>query len=92
VNPVNFELDIIETNGQKSRTMSRVCKISGKRPLVGNNVSHSNRKTKMRQLPNLKKRRLFDESTGRWISITVSATGLRTITKSGLKKALSKAR
>jgi large subunit ribosomal protein L28 len=88
----HFPLDIIETNGQKSPTMSRVCKITGKRPLVGNNVSHSNHRTKMRQLPNLRKRRLFDETTGQWISIKVSASGLRTITKNGLKKALAEAR
>jgi len=46
----------------------------------------------MRQLPNLRKKRLFDESTGRWIKIRVSATGLRTITKLGLSKALKKAK
>jgi len=72
--------------------MARVCKITGKKPLTGHNVSHSNRKTKMRQLPNLRKKRLFDESTGRWIKIRVSATGLRTITKLGLSKALKKAK
>jgi len=71
--------------------MARVCKITGKKPLTGNNVSHSNRKTKMRQLPNLRKKRLFDESTGRWLTIRVSTSGLRTITKLGLKKALQQA-
>lgn len=69
--------------------MARVCKVSGKKPLVGNNVSHSNRKTKMRQLPNLRSKRLFDESTGQWVRVRVSTTGLRTITKLGLKKALA---
>lgn len=68
--------------------MARVCKITGKKPLTGHNVSHSNRKTKMRQFPNLRKKRLFDESTGRWMTLKVSASGLRTITKLGLKKAL----
>jgi len=71
--------------------MARVCEITGKRPLVGNNVSHSNRKTKMRQHPNLRKKRLFDETTGRWLTLRVSTSGLRTITKIGLKKALEKA-
>lgn len=70
--------------------MSRLCKITGKKPLVGHNVSHSNRKTKMRQYPNLRKKRLFDETTGRWVTVRVSTSGLRTITKLGLKKALQK--
>ena len=69
--------------------MARVCKITGKKPLVGNNVSHSNRKTKTRQLPNLRRKRIFDEVGGRWITIRVSTAGLRTITKLGLKKALA---
>jgi large subunit ribosomal protein L28 len=71
--------------------MSRVCKITGKKPLTGNNVSHSNTKTKMRQLPNLRKRRIFDESTGRWMTVKVSTSALRTITKIGLKAAFAQA-
>lgn len=71
--------------------MARVCEITGKKPLVGHNVSHSNRKTKMRQLPNLRKKRIFDESTGRWMTVKVSTSALRTITKIGLKKTLEKA-
>ena len=70
--------------------MSRVCVITGKRPLVGHNVSHSNRKTKMRQFPNMRKKRVFDEATGRWVTLKISASGLRTVTKVGLKKALKK--
>ncbi len=70
-------------------TMSRVCQVTGKRPLVGHNVSHSNRKTKMRQMPNIRSKRLFDEETGRWVRVRVSTSGLRTITKKGLRKALS---
>jgi len=69
--------------------MARVCKITGKKPLTGNKVSHSNVKTKTRQLPNLRSKRLFDESTGRWVRIRVSTSGLRTINKLGLKKALA---
>jgi len=69
--------------------MARVCKVTGKKPLVGNKVSHSNRKTKTRQLPNLRAKRVFDETTGLWVRIRVSTSGLRTITKLGLKKALS---
>lgn len=72
--------------------MARVCVVTGKKPLVGHNVSHSNRKTKMRQYPNLRKKRLYDESTGRWITLRVSASGLRTITKIGLKAALAQSK
>ena len=68
--------------------MARVCEVTGKKPLVGNNVSHSNRKTKMRQLPNLRSKRIFDEENGRWVKVKVSTSGLRNITKLGLKKAI----
>jgi large subunit ribosomal protein L28 len=71
-------------------TMARVCKITGKKPLVGHNVSHSNVKTKMRQYPNLRKRRIFDESTGTWVTVKLSTSALRTVTKLGLRKALEK--
>lgn len=70
--------------------MARLCKITGKKPLTGHNVSHSNRKTKMRQLPNLRKKRLFDEESGRWVTVRLSTSGLRTVTKVGLKKAMQK--
>ncbi|MCB9557140.1 MAG: 50S ribosomal protein L28 [Deltaproteobacteria bacterium] len=64
--------------------MSRVCKLSGKRPLSGNRVSHSNRKTRHRQLPNLQYKRLFIPELGRTVRIRVSARALRTIDKNGL--------
>ena len=70
--------------------MARLCKITGKKPLTVHNVSHSNRKTKMRQLPNLRKKRLFDEESGRWVTVRLSTSGLRTVTKVGLKKAMQK--
>jgi large subunit ribosomal protein L28 len=69
--------------------MSRVCKITGKRPLTGHKVSHSNVKTKMRQLPNIRKRRVFDEDSGQWVTLKVSTSALRTITKKGLTKAIN---
>jgi len=72
--------------------MARLCKITGKKPLVGNNVSHSNRKTKMRQLPNLRSKRLFDESTGTWITVKLSTSALRNITKLGLKTVLAQSK
>ena len=70
--------------------MSRVCKITGKKPLVGNNVSKSNRKTKRRQLPNLQTKRIFVPELGRFIQLRVSVTALKTIDKQGLMPYLKK--
>ena len=64
--------------------MSRVCQVTGKAPMVGNNVSHANNKTKRRFLPNLHYRRFWSESETRWISLRVSNAGLRTIDKKGI--------
>ncbi|MCA9669049.1 MAG: 50S ribosomal protein L28 [Myxococcales bacterium] len=64
--------------------MSRRCKLSGKRPLAGNNVSHSNRKTRTRQEPNLQNKRIFIPELGRWVRLRVSTRALRTIDKKGL--------
>jgi large subunit ribosomal protein L28 len=64
--------------------MARVCKITGKRPMVGNNVSHANNKTKRRFLPNLQYRRFWVESENRWVRLRVSNAALRTIDKVGI--------
>jgi len=64
--------------------MSKVCELTGKRPVSGNNVSHSNRKTKRRFLPNLQKKRFFVPETGQWVTLKVSTSALRTIDKYGL--------
>ena len=64
--------------------MSRVCQVTGKRPLVGNNVSHSNRHTKKRFEINLMSKRFWIEDERRWISLRVSARGMRLIDKLGL--------
>ncbi|MDP2631233.1 MAG: 50S ribosomal protein L28 [Candidatus Uhrbacteria bacterium] len=61
--------------------MSRTCELTGKKPLTGHNVSHSKRKTKRRQIPNLQKKRLLNPATGKLMSILISARGLRTLTK-----------
>lgn len=61
--------------------MSKVCQITGKRPSAGNNVSHSNRKTKRRFLPNIQKKRIFNPSTGKWETMKISAHGLRILNK-----------
>ena len=71
--------------------MSRVCQITGKRMLVGNNVSHSKRRTKRVFLPNLFEKRFFLEEENRWVKLKVSAAGMRIINKKGLKKALEEA-
>ena len=70
--------------------MARVCKVSGKRPLVGNNVSHANNRTKRRQFPNLQSKRIFVEHLGRYVRIRLSARALKTVTRSGLMPYLRK--
>ena len=59
--------------------------------MVGNNVSHSNKKTKRRFYPNLMNKKFFLEEENRWVTLKVSAAGIRTITKKGLKSALKQA-
>lgn len=72
--------------------MSRVCQITGKRPRVGNNVSHANNKTRRRFLPNLHKKRFYIPSEDRWITLKVSSTALRTINKKGIEAVLKEAK
>ena len=72
--------------------MSRICQITGKKMMVGNNVSHSKRRTKRRFLPNLFDKKYFLPEENRWISLRVSAAGMRDINKKGLKKALEDAK
>ncbi|HRJ51610.1 MAG TPA: 50S ribosomal protein L28 [Candidatus Thiothrix moscowensis] len=69
--------------------MSRVCQVTGKRPITGNNVSHANNKTKRRFLPNLHSKRFWVESEGRWVSLRVSASGMRIIDKKGIDTVLA---
>lgn len=69
--------------------MAKVCKITGKRPVSGNKVSHANNKTKRRFLPNLQSRRFWVESENRWIRIRVSNAALRTIDKNGIDAVLA---
>lgn len=71
--------------------MSRVCQLTGKRPISGNNVSHSNRKTKRRFLPNLIKKRFFIPETGEWVTLKVATSTLRTINKLGIYEYLKDA-
>lgn len=64
--------------------MARVCQVTGKKPVTGNKVSHSNIKTKRRFLPNLKTKRFYLAEENRWITLKVSTSALRTINKNGL--------
>jgi large subunit ribosomal protein L28 len=73
-------------------TMARVCQITGKKPMTGNNVSHANNRTKRRFLPNLQYRRFWLESENRWISLRVSNAALRTIDKKGIEVVLTELR
>ena len=70
--------------------MSRKCKITGKKPLVGNNVSHSNNKTKRRQLPNLQNKSIFVPELNKSIKIKISTSALKSIDKLGLMPYLKK--
>ena len=64
--------------------MARVCELTGKRPITGNKVSHSNIKTKRRFLPNLQTKRYFLAEEDKWVTLKVSSEAIRTINKNGL--------
>ena len=72
--------------------MSRVCQVTGKKPMSGNNVSHANNKSKRRFLPNLHERRFWVESENRWVKLRVSSKGLRIIDKLGIDQVLADVR
>ncbi|WP_027002017.1 50S ribosomal protein L28 [Hugenholtzia roseola] len=72
--------------------MARVCEITGKRPRVGNNVSHANNKTKRRFFPNLQKKRFYIAEEDRYITLRVSTSALRTINKKGILAVLKDAK
>ena len=69
--------------------MARVCVVTGKKPMVGNKVSHANNKTKRRFLPNLQYRRFWVESENRWVRLRLSNAALRTIDKNGIESVLA---
>ena len=72
--------------------MSKVCQVTGKGPVTGNNVSHSNIKTKRRFSPNLQKKRFYIAEEDRWVTLKVSTSVLRTINKKGITAVLREAR
>jgi large subunit ribosomal protein L28 len=69
--------------------MSRVCQVTGKRPISGNTVSHANNRRRRRFLPNLHTQRFWLEGEKRWVSLRVSANAMRTIEKKGLDAVLA---
>ena len=72
--------------------MARVCEVTGKKTVTGNNVSHANNRTRRRFIPNLQNRKFWVESENRWISMRISAAALRTIDKLGIDAVLAKMR
>ena len=72
--------------------MARVCQVTGKKPMVSNNVSHAQNKTKRRFLPNLQNRKFWVESENRWVSMRITNAALRTIDKNGIDAVLAKMR
>lgn len=71
--------------------MARVCQVTGKKPITGNKVSHSNIKTKRRFLPNLQYKRFWLEEEKRWVELRVTPKGMKTINKIGLAAAMKRA-
>lgn len=72
--------------------MARVCQITGKKVMVGNNVSHSKRRTKRRFYPNLQTKRFYIVEEEKWVTLKVSAAGLRNIDKKGVAACIKEAR
>ena len=72
--------------------MSRVCEVTGKRPTVGNRVSHANNKKRRRFLPNLHSQRFWVEAEKRWVTLRLTTNGMRTVEKKGIDKVLAELR
>jgi large subunit ribosomal protein L28 len=72
--------------------MSRVCQVTGKKPVAGNNVSHAHNKTRRRFLPNLQIHRFWVESENRWVKLRISTKGLRIVDKLGIDHVLANVR
>ena len=72
--------------------MSRICQLSGKKPMVGNNVSHSKRRTKRKFYPNLQTKKFFIPEEGKWVTLKLSTSAIRTINKNGISAVLKAAK
>jgi len=80
---------VTNTGWSRGHIMSRVCQVTGKRPVAGNNVSHAKNHTKRRFLPNLQSHRFWIEGEKRFVKLRVSAKGMRIIDKKGIEQVLS---
>lgn len=80
----NFKVIPAYLRPLKQKAMSKVCELTGKRPMFGHSVSHSNAKTNRKFLPNLKKKKFFVPELDEWIELKVSVAALRTINKKGI--------
>jgi large subunit ribosomal protein L28 len=69
--------------------MSRVCQVTGKKPVSGNNVSHANNRTRRRFLPNLHTHKFWVESENRWVKLRISTKGMRIIDKNGIDSVIA---
>ncbi len=87
-----FSYCSLPSPSEKIRVMARVCQVTGKKPIVGNSVSHSNIKTKRRFLPNLQTKRFFFAEEDRWVTLKVSTEAIRTINKNGLNSVIKQLR
>lgn len=85
-----FQIVFLLLQPQTKKPMARVCQITGKKTVSGNNVSHANNRTKRKFYPNLQNKRLFLEEEGVWVNLKVSTHALRIINKLGLSQALRK--
>jgi large subunit ribosomal protein L28 len=79
-------LPVAQQDSNRRSVMARVCQVTGKRPMVGNNVSHANNKTKRRFLPNLQYRRFWLETENRWVRLRITNAALRLIDKVGIEQ------
>lgn len=83
---------LLEYCNEEARVMSRVCQVTGKRPVAGNNVSHAKNRTRRRFLPNLQSHRFWVESENRFVKLKVSTKGMRIIDKKGIDAVLQEVR
>jgi large subunit ribosomal protein L28 len=83
-----FERRLVSQSNRRS-VMARVCQVTGKKPMVGNSVSHANNRTKRRFLPNLQYRRFWVESENRWVRLRISCAALRLIDKVGIDQVVA---
>jgi large subunit ribosomal protein L28 len=92
INFTLFRLDCIFAAQKNTEDMSRICQITGKKVMVGNNVSHAKNRTKRKFYPNLQTKKFFVPETGETIILKVSANALRTIDKKGIAAVLAEAK